>query len=272
MPVARSALLTILGEYVAPVGSPIYRDALVGALEAVGYKTNAARQAVARSVAEGWLTSARVGRRARLTLTGPTQEMLSAGYPRIYQFGTPWEWDGHWLLLVVRVPEERRAVRDRLRSRLAWAGFGSLGGGVWISPQVERLGEAREALDGDAGELLAFTARQLWAEDEGSRVISQAWDLEAIAAHYRGFIEHFSELSPSVPAEIFAAQTALVHTWRKLPFLDPDLPQPLLPADWPQADARAVFHERHHAWREPATAYFTELSGAGHPDTSCSRP
>ena len=44
-----------------------------------------------------------------------------------------WEWDGRWLLVVLRVPEQRRDVRHQARTQLAWAGFGSLGGGLWIS-------------------------------------------------------------------------------------------------------------------------------------------
>ena len=47
-------------------------------------------------------------------------------------------WDGRWLLLVLRVPEQRRELRHRLTTQLAWAGFGSLGGGLWITPHVDR--------------------------------------------------------------------------------------------------------------------------------------
>src|SRR5215208_107911 len=77
-------------------------------------------------------------RRSRGYLTPDAATMLSAGAERIYSFGEPWEWEGHWLLVVLRVPEERREIRHRMRTRLAWAGFGSIGGGLWISPHVER--------------------------------------------------------------------------------------------------------------------------------------
>ena len=75
--------------------------------------------------------------------------MLRTGAERIYGFGEPRDWDGRWLLVALRVPEERREVRHQLRTRLAWAGFGSLGGGLWISPHVEREAELRE-MTGDA--------------------------------------------------------------------------------------------------------------------------
>ena len=98
----------------------------------------AARQALSRSTREGWLETRRHGRRTRMSLTERTAELLRSGAERIYSFGDPWEWDGRWLLVVLRVPEERRAVRDQMRSRLAWAGLGSLGGGVWLTPHLLR--------------------------------------------------------------------------------------------------------------------------------------
>ena len=47
---------------------------------------------------------------------------------------------------------------------------------------------------------------------------------------------------------MFRAQTLLVHEWRRLPFLDPELPGDMLPARWPRGRAHALFHERHAAW------------------------
>src|SRR5947199_98832 len=119
----------------------------VAALSSLGYAEQAARKALSRSTREGWVESRRHGRRTRMTLTGPTAELLRSGAERIYSFGDPWEWDGRWLLVVLRVPEESRAVRHQLRSQLAWAGLGSLGGGVWLTPHVEREDELAAAMN-----------------------------------------------------------------------------------------------------------------------------
>jgi phenylacetic acid degradation operon negative regulatory protein len=45
-------------------------------------------------------------------------------------------------------PGELRPLRDRLRVRLSWLGFGSLGNGLWISPHdvAERVREIGEEL------------------------------------------------------------------------------------------------------------------------------
>src|SRR3954447_21387842 len=140
-PAARSVLLTLLGEYVLPARAGVWQETLIGALGTMDYKPQAARQALARSVAAGWLTTERHGRRSRMRLTAETAAMLRTGAERIYGFGAPSEWDGRWLLVTLRVPEQRRELRHQLRTRLAWAGFGSLGGGLWISPHAEREAE-----------------------------------------------------------------------------------------------------------------------------------
>lgn len=253
-------LLSVLGEYVAPGREEVYRDALVRALEALGFKTDAARQALARSVTAGWLRSRRVGRRSLMTLGAETQAMLDAGYPRIYSFGAPRAWDGRWLLAVVRVPEDRREVRDRLRTRLAWAGLGSLGGGLWISPHTDREREILQASDDEAAELLVFSAEQLHAQANGDRLVTQAWDLEAIAGRYEEFVEAFGAAMPETDEAAFVAQTRMVHEWRKFPLLDPELPIDLLPRDWPREAARAMFVDRHERWRGSATAFFASLN------------
>lgn len=258
-PAARSVLLTLLGEYVRQRPGGVWQETLVRGLEALDYKTHAARQALARSVAGGWLTTERHGRRSRLQLTPATARMLSTGAERIYTFGEPWTWDGRWLLVALRVPEERREVRHQVRTQLAWAGFGSLGGGLWISPHTDR--EARllgDVGDSAPGALLSFRA-ELGAVGDARDVVATAWDLDAVAAAYRAFIEAHSRLRPSDDAARFRAQTRLVHDWRKFPFLDPDLPAELLPARWPSRRAHEVFHTRHAEWAGPAQAFFGEI-------------
>jgi phenylacetic acid degradation operon negative regulatory protein len=252
-------LLTVLGEYVLPRGGPVWQETLVGALEALGYKTHAARQALARSASGGWLRTERRGRRALVFLTDDTAEMLRTGAQRIYSFGDPWAWDGRWLLVVVRVPEDRRDVRHQVRTRLAWAGFGSLGGGLWISPHVERERELSAVGDVDtAAELLSFEAA-LGSVGDPARVMAEAWDLDAVARAYRAFVARFARQHPRTPETVFRAQTELVHEWRKFPFLDPDLPESMLPARWPRQQALDVFRERHATWQGPAQDYFASL-------------
>jgi phenylacetic acid degradation operon negative regulatory protein len=262
-PAARSVLLTVLGEYVVAAPDGVWQETLVSALGSMDYKTQAARQALARSVTAGWLSTERHGRRARMRLTDETAEMLRAGAERIYGFGEPRDWDGRWLLLVLRVPEQRRDLRHQLRTRLAWEGFGSLGGGLWISPRVEREAELRRLVGDDpAAELLTFHA-ELGALGDPQRLIGQAWELAEVADAYDDFVATFGRLRPKAPEAVFRAQTLLVHAWRKFPFLDPDLPEDVLPSRWPRARAHEVFDDRHAAWHAAAQDYFSSLEAAG---------
>jgi phenylacetic acid degradation operon negative regulatory protein len=258
-PAARSILLTVLGEYVLPRDRAVWHETLVGALDAMGYTAQAARQAVARSVRDSWLVSERRGRRARVTLTPPTAELLRSGAERIYRFGEPWEWDGQWLIVVLRVPEDRREVRHRLRTKLAWAGFGSLGGGVWLTPRVERQAEIKASIlaEGDA-EMTSFHGR-IGRLGDPRKVAAAAWELDTLLSHYQHFVATFSRLRPSSPAAAFRAQTELVHAWRKFPFLDPDLPEDLLDGDWPRLRAQSLFRDRHEEWAGAADSYFHSL-------------
>jgi len=263
-PATRSLLLTVLGEYVLPRSGEVWQETLVAALCSLGYSEQAARQALSRSTRDGWLQTERRGRRSRLSLTDSSRELLATGAARIYSFGRPWEWDGRWLIVILRVPEHRRAVRHQLRSRLAWAGLGSLGGGVWLTPHVERETELTAAIreEPDA-EARSFVA-ELGAMGDPQELIADAWDLGSVREQYQAFIDDFVRLRPSTPEACFRQQTLLVHAWRRFPFLDPDLPAGVLPPDWPRDRAHALFVERHQRWEAAARAHFEHLeSGYG---------
>lgn len=258
-PAARSLLLTVLGEYVLPGRGGVWQETLVAALASVGYSQQAARQALSRSTREGWLASERRGRRTRMSLSDGTAQLLRAGADRIYSFAVPWTWDGRWLVVVLRVPEERRAVRHQLRSRLAWAGLGSLGAGVWLTPHVEREPELTTAIaEEPAADAISFVA-QFGQMGDPQQLVAAAWDLDQVRRQYSAFIGDFASARPSTPAACFRHQTLLVHAWRKFPFLDPDLPAALLPHRWPRERAHALFVDQHDRWQPTARAYFDQL-------------
>ena len=192
-PAARSTLLTVLGEFLLQRPDGAWQEALIGALALLGYTPSAARQAVVRSTREGWLEAERIGRRSRMRLTASSAELLRDGARRIYGFGDPASWDGRWLLLVLRVPEQRRELRHRLTTQLAWAGFGSLGGGLWITPHFDR--EALVQAEAPA-QLLSFRA-ELGAFGGTTRVISEAWDLPELRERYEQFIADFTPRPPA---------------------------------------------------------------------------
>lgn len=262
-PSARSLLLTVLGEYVLPAGRPAWTGTLVGALGRLGVAEKAARQALARTAAQGWITSSRHGRLAQWELTAAGTRLLSDGARRIYSLGRDGQsWDGRWLVLLTGGPDAGRDRRQQLRTRLTWAGFGALPGGVWISPDPAREAEASQILAdiGLADDCMSFVARY-GDVGEPRDVVSRAWDLRALRENYADFVATFATAEPSGDDATFAAQTMLVHQWRRFPFLDPRLPASLLPDDWPGPQAAQVFASRHQRWQPAALRCWHRLGG-----------
>lgn len=259
---ARSLLMTVLGEFVLPTEEPSWTATLVDALALFGVEEKSARQALARIAAEGWLRSDRAGRRVRWTLTPPGRRLLAEGADRIYGFGSAdHTWDGRWLVVLASIPEAMRDLRHKLRTRLAWAGFGSPSPGVWITPRPAAEADAKLILDELAlpGQVMSFVATYggLGAE---AAMVAAAWDLDTVATRYQEFIAEFGPLRPRTPAEAFVAQTRLVHEWRRFPFLDPQLPAELLPPQWIGAEATDLFTTRHTRWAPPARQHWADLA------------
>src|SRR5215471_15743066 len=139
-------LLTLLGEFVLPGDGIAWTSAVLATFDRLGVAEKATRQALMRTSNAGWLTSEKVGRRTRWLLTPAATRMLTEGARRIYSFGPARAWDSQWVLVQVRIPEAGRRARHVVRTRLSWAGFGSLGPGLWISPHAAREQEAMRVL------------------------------------------------------------------------------------------------------------------------------
>ena len=93
-------------------------------------------------------------------------------------------------------------------------------------------------------------------------MIEEAWDLPKLREHYEQFIDDFKAVRPRSPEATFATQIAIVHAWRRFPFIDPDLPDDVLPSDWPRRAAHELFRERHERWAPAAQQHFDELATA----------
>jgi phenylacetic acid degradation operon negative regulatory protein len=251
-PSARSLLFTVLGEFVLTGSGSAWTSSLIAVFGKLGVEEKAIRQALMRAAADGWLVSERDGRRTRWRLTDAARQLLTDGAERIYTFtGPAQQWDGRWLLVSARVPDTDRRTRHALRTRLAWAGFGSLAPGLWISTRPDREDEARRIIAeaGSAGPAHVFIATRSGPAGSGDvrEMVSQAWDLAGIEQAYRNFVAQFSARRP---ASALAAQVQLVHAWRRFPAIDPALPRQLLPARWTGVAAAELF-ARLHAEQAP---------------------
>lgn len=259
---ARGLLFTLLGEFVLTGDGTAWTSAVLDVLARLGVEEKATRQALMRTAAAGWLEGEKIGRRTRWRLTGSAERLLTDGAQRIYSFIDPaLDWDGRWLLLYARVPDNDRRARHVLRTRLNWAGFGSLGNGLWISPHPDREAEATAVLGkaGVAQDAHVFVARRSGLADVRV-MVDAAWDLPAIEEQYKQFIEEFGDPQPD---DVLARQVELVHAWRRFPSIDPALPRELLPARWSGLTAAALFADQHQRWSSDACGEWKRLNDVG---------
>jgi phenylacetic acid degradation operon negative regulatory protein len=259
---ARGLLFTLLGELVLPGDGTAWTSAVVAVFARLGVEEKATRQALMRTAAAGWLDAEKIGRRTRWRLTGSARRLLTDGAERIYSFAGPApDWDGRWLLVVTRIPEADRRARHVVRTRLSWAGFGSLGAGLWISPHPYREQEAHGVLRdaGVARDAHVFVAARTELGDV-REMVAQAWDLTAVEGQYEQFIGEFGDREPQ---DVLVRQLELVHAWRRFPSIDPALPRELLPARWSGLAAARLFGDLHEHWSDPARREWTNLNAIG---------
>ncbi|MGH9066257.1 MAG: PaaX family transcriptional regulator [Acidimicrobiales bacterium] len=254
-----SLLLTILGEEVMPRGGAVWTTVLVEALAQLGVEEKASRQAVRRAATKGLLEAERHGRRTAWRLTPTGGDLLREGAARIYGFmRRSREWDGRWLVVAVTVPEPERQLRHRLRTRLSWAGLGSPLPGLWVTPDVGKGDEVLGVVESLGAEAWVWTGPAA-GSGRPADLVGQAWDLEGVRHRYEAFLAAFGRLEVETPAQAFAAQVQLVQEWRRFPFLDPDLPDALLPGGWPGRAAADLFDRRHREWRAGTEEFWGSL-------------
>ena len=237
----RALLLTLYGAYLRDLGGWAAVACLVRLLEDVDVSAQSTRSAISRMKQAGFLAAERRNGVAGYALTDEAAALLRDGDELIFQ--SVEQSHGDWAMVVFSVPEAERNKRHQLRSRLAWLGFGQLTSGVWIAPSgaARRLPPMLRTTGLDRY-VTTWTARPSDPSSIDGRV-GEAWDLDALADAYREFVAAHEPVGtePLDDRAAFAAYLRLLSHWRRLPFMDPGLPEELLPPEWPGAEAREVF-------------------------------
>jgi phenylacetic acid degradation operon negative regulatory protein len=272
----QSLVFTLFGEYLLPRAEPVWAGSLIDLLEPLGASEGAVRTTLSRMSRKGWFDTVRAGRRSFYQLSRRGRALLEEGRERIYHPSWDEPWDGRWLLLAYSIPEDRRELRDRLRDRLGWLGFGALGNGLWISPhEVEDQVRDIAADLGIEEHLECFHAEGA-GFTEPDRLVARCWDLESLNRRYEAFIARhvpaFQGLreatgpDPASPRDSYVRRFQLSHEFREFPLIDPYLPRSLLPPEWAGECAAALFHSYHDLLTEPADGYGESvLARAGTP-------
>ncbi len=265
----RSAMLTLYGDYVRHRGGEIGIGSLISLLSNFGLSENSIRSAVSRMCRAGILQVRRNKSRSFYSLSDEGLSLMDKGARRIFERKHA-EWDGLWNMVVYYIPEENREARDRLRRELAWMGFGPLTTATWISPHdnTEEVVELADKLKIHPY-IQVFQTRIKNPENEAG-IVARCWDLKKIHKRYNAFINNYRNKMDAhqvrvnngeniESSEYFVQRFKLMDDYRRLPYLDPDLPEELLPKNWLRSEAMDLFDQYHEVLTEKANQYFDSV-------------
>lgn len=233
---AGSLITTVFGDSLASRKCEVSLSGLIALMAPFGLTERLVRTSIGRLAKDDWVAALRVGRLSYYRLSKSGEERFAAATHRIY--AAPLDrWDGIWTTLIVPAHIARDA-RDRIRDTLRWSGFGQLVPGVYLYPGMD-CQDARGLIAADGGtSVLALRVRSESSEGD-RRMIAQGWDLADLERRYSRFIARFSPAWQTLmqrtmpePRDCFHIRTLLIHEYRKVHLLDPQLPRPLLPPDW----------------------------------------
>ena len=250
---AGSLIISAFGDVIVPRGGRIWLGSLIRLLEPLELSERLIRTSVFRLAKEEWLRTETVGRRADYVLTQSGRQRFEEASRHIYASHAP-VWDRRWRLILV-VKEIEAKERDRLRKALFWQGFGVLSGDCFVHPSAD-LNAAFDALVAEGLGALLDSLMPLLAADSMSGLsandadlVRRAWNLQELAESYSEFVATYlptlAELRSDRQAEVdgedaFLLRLLLIHDYRRLLLRDPELPEVLLPADWPGQKARLL--------------------------------
>src|SRR5436309_3239403 len=116
---AKSLMVTVWGDAIAPHGGSVWLSGLIRLLEPLGINERLTRTSVYRLSREGWLASRQDGRRSLYRLTREGSRRFEHAYRRIYAPPTD-RWNGAWDVVVAPPAAIAKRARYDLRKELGW--------------------------------------------------------------------------------------------------------------------------------------------------------
>ena len=268
---AGSLIISVFGDAILPRGGRVWLGSLIRLLEPLELNERLIRTSVFRLAKEEWLRTETVGRRADYALTHSGRRRFEEAARHIYASHAPL-WDRRWRLILA-VGDFDPKEREALRRALFWQGFGVLGADCFVHPSAD-LTAAFDALvaEGLAGHLdrlmplLAADSRSGLSANDAD-LVRRAWNLEELGEAYAGFVNTYQpilgELRGDRQADVgdeeaFLVRTLLIHDYRRLLLRDPELPDVLLPADWPGQKARLLCKELYRRLEAPSERHLDQ--------------
>lgn len=247
----QSVLLAFFGDYASDPGTVVGAASILDVLEPAGVGSHASRATLARMVRRGLLHRVADGRKAYFGLTDFGRRTVLEGRERAQDTDlVDRDWDGRWTFVAFSLPEASQADRHRLRSRLAWAGFGMVQGGLWAAPHAVDVTALLDDLD-VLGHVTAFRGEPLPPTD-AAQMVGEAFDLDALAGRYVEFVQRWQRLVEAHVDDALTARVVLSTDWGLVLRDDPRLPLELLPEPWPALAARDLQRRLDKQWRRRA--------------------
>ncbi|MCP4424505.1 MAG: hypothetical protein GY803_08445 [Chloroflexi bacterium] len=233
-------------------GGKIWTSDLLYLMEILGVSERAVRSALSRMARNDWLSSSKEGRKSQYALTDRGRTLLEKGARRIFEPSFT-NWNGQWHLVLYSIPKKERPKRHKLRTQLAWLGFGRLASGCWISPH-NRIDELNNILvELDAKSHVKMFSGQYFGPAAVEKMVNQCWDLNELEKQYQSFISRYQQeyldcqeqhvssqyLDPQI---CFVRRFWLTHEFQSIPLTDPNLPPSLLPPEWIGFAGRELFN------------------------------
>lgn len=253
---ANSLIISVFSDAVFPRGGRIWLGSLMGLLAPLQLNERLIRTSVFRLTKESWLCAEAHGRRADYRLTANGQRRIEEASRHVYAANAPL-WDRRWRMIMT-IGELEPKQKERLRRALFWQGFGALNSDCYVHPSAD-LSLAFDALmtEGNIdllGHLMPLMAADLHLGLSASlhEMVKRAWNLSQLDKDYAEFVAIYQPVLDSFrqtqslnidDESAFLLRTLLIHDYRRLLLRDPELPEVLLPADWPGQQARIVCME-----------------------------
>lgn len=242
---ANSVLITVYGDAIAPREQSVWLGSLIALLEPFGLSPRLVRTSAFRLTSDDWFVATRMGRRSYYGLSDVGLLRVQHADRRIYEFNLP-EWDGRWTLVILD-SAMRASVRQHLKRELLWESFGQLAPGVFAHPHVDHRSLQEIVKAAGAEELVAVLSAESiesYSRKPLQTIMHDTFKLARVEQAWKQFIARFApvatELEGLSQAEAFFVRTLLIHEYRRVLLRDPNLPEVLLPADWPGVQARQL--------------------------------
>ena len=244
-------------------GGQLSGRALIRLLADLGLSEAASRSVLLRMRQEGWLVSERAGREARYRLAPAINSAQARIESQLRGQRPPWE--GSFCGILYEVPEPARAYRDRLRRIAQLLGYATLRPGLLVAT-TDRWAELIGLVPEEPPPGSQLLRVQIRLDDTDSRLVaSRLWGLDELAARYRKVLAESRALTDQADRHTPGAAAFRAFADATLPIFDasaadPDLPEELLPDDWPGPELGGALGRAFRAFYPLIAGYLQALT------------